>query len=286
MKKRLRIIVLVITLLLGVGAIPKESSVNTLTEPTIATYHEEERHPYEAAYVLNPAEFGGGLGGGYNSYGAAIGGGLALLIYTWIKNLINTFNNNNQNSSTNASTNAGVGNPTADDLFNNDGVRQLMDKYGWTRETVCKWIKTMTGISIATFFTIDNHKKEIKIYIGSTEYELSYSDYRDIPNNHFTYFSEEGWKSLTYNITSEGYDAIWALNYVWLVMGMMKNATFVLVTPSINYFDYTKGIPLNNGKNYTPMYARELEAIYSFGYRWSSQVIPLQEARRGAFVTC
>jgi extradiol dioxygenase family protein len=162
-----------------------------------------------------------------------------------------------------------------------------MDKYGWTREAVCKWIKTMTGISIATFFTIDNHKKEIKIYIGSTEYELSYSDYRDIPNNHFTYFvNEKMWKTLTEKICNKDFDMVWVINYIWLVMGMMKNATFVLVTPSINYFDYTKGIPLNNGEEYTPMYARELEAIYSFGYRWSSQVIPEQEARRGVLATC
>lgn len=43
MKKRLRIIVLVITLLFGIGTIPKESSVNTLTETSITTYYEEER---------------------------------------------------------------------------------------------------------------------------------------------------------------------------------------------------------------------------------------------------
>jgi hypothetical protein len=63
-------------------------------------------------------------------------------------------------------------------------------------------------------------------------------------------------------------------------MAIIKNATFVLVTPNGKYYDYdkkeAKKFPMENNpdETYTPFYGRELEYINKAGYQWSDFITP------------
>jgi hypothetical protein len=290
MKKKLKIIVLLFSILLSIVVMPKDSNNVSISEPTIIERSIDEEINEAAMCKLDPINMGGG--GLINSDGALSGAGaggdiLTPLIY-WVSTFIQQYVvtktaielTNTQTNTNNNTYNDTYKNPTEDDLFNNEGIKDLMKKHGWTKEEVKEWIFNMTGVSIATF--LNNNSNNIKIYIGSTQYEISYSGYRDISNNMFTFFIEDdGWDTLVRNVCQKNYDKVWALNYIWIIMGIIKNATFVLVTPSIGYIDYSTGTPLNHGMEYIPMYSKELATIYSFGYRWNSQTIPMEEARRG-----
>jgi hypothetical protein len=290
MKKKLKIIVLLFSILLSIVVMPKDSNDVSISEPTIIERSIDEEINEAAMCKLDPINMGGG--GLINSDGALSGAGaggdiLTPLIY-WVSTFIQQYVvtktaielTNTQTNTNNNTYNDTYKNPTEDDLFNNEGIKDLMKKHGWTKEEVKEWIFNMTGVSIATF--LNNNSNNIRIYIGSTQYEISYSGYRDISNNMFTFFIEDdGWDTLVRNVCQENYDKVWALNYIWIIMGIIKNATFVLVTPSIGYIDYSTGTPLNHGMKYIPMYSKELATIYSFGYRWNNQTIPMEEARRG-----
>lgn len=89
---------------------------------------------------------------------------------------------------------------TIDDVLSNSNVRDGMNKYGWTRSDIIKWLEIMLGVSVDKFLNDNN----IEVYLGSTKYELKYYNYRDTANHNM----HSGQKN---------YGIIW-LNYVQAIM--------------------------------------------------------------------
>ena len=201
MKKKLKIIVLLFSILLSIVVMPKDSNDVSINEPTIIERSIDEEINEAAMCKLDPINMGGG--GLINSDGALSGAGaggdiLTPLIY-WVSTLIQQYVaaktaselTNTQTNTNNNTYNDTYKNPTEDDLFNNEGIKDLMKKHGWTKEKVQEWIFNMTGVSIATF--LNNNSNNNRIYIGATQYELCYGDCRDISNNMFTFFIDKKW---------------------------------------------------------------------------------------------
>ncbi len=217
MKKKLKIIVLLFSILLSIVVMPKDSNDVSISEPTIIERSIDEEINEAAMCKLDPINMGGG--GLINSDGALSGAGaggdiLTPLIY-WVSTLIQQYVaaktaselTNTQTNTNNNTYNDTYKNPTEDDLFNNEGIKDLMKKHGWTKEKVQEWILKMTGVSIATF--LNNNSNNIRIYIGSTQYEIKYSGYREISNNMFTFFiDKKGWEDLTENVCGRNYDKV------------------------------------------------------------------------------
>lgn len=161
-----------------------------------------------------------------------------------------------------------------------------MDEYGWTKADLIKELEMMIDTTCSKFF----NDKEIKVYLGASDYELKYSDYRD-NNNHQYAFSttQTKWDDLVSRCTSanyKAYDKIWVINVVYLQMAIINNATFVLVTPTYKYYNYDEKVaykfPLKNNPNeyYIPFYGRELEYINKAGYQWDKFYEPKVETKR------
>lgn len=122
---------------------------------------------------------------------------------------------------------------------------------------------------------------EIKVYLGASDYELKYYNEREIEKHKYAFHTDNSiWKRLvseSENKVSEphAHDRIWVLNMVFLQMAIIKNAIFVLVTPTNEYYRYDKKeaiefkMPDNPSKTYIPYYGRELEHINKAGYQWN-----------------
>lgn len=164
---------------------------------------------------------------------------------------------------------------TIDDVLSNSNVRDGMNKYGWTRSDIIKWLEIMLGVSVDKFLNDNN----IEVYLGSTKYELKYYNYRDTANHKYAFWSEKLWDNLV-KLCSGNYDMVWVLNMTFLQMCVMKNVTFVLVTPTNDYYNYPLHFKVldENGK-YT-FYSRKLEFIDNNGYCWNDFYSPMVKAKK------
>ena len=84
------------------------------------------------------------------------------------------------------------------------------------------------------------------------------------------------------NKVSAPYDRIWVLNIAFLQLAIIKNATFVLVTPTRQYYDYEKhNAIILPGETRPRFYSRELKYIHDAGYKWKNFDVKLEQARKG-----
>lgn len=211
--------------------------------------------------------------------GGSIGGGGLLLYGIWyisteISKWINSLPSNNNYS-------VDVNNLTIDDVLNYPDIKEGMEKYGWTRERLINWLETMMGDISVTHFLND---EENVIYLGSTKDTNDYSVNRDTDNHKYAFHVEKDvWKDLFLEC-NENYGMIWVLNMTFLQMAIMKNAKIILVTPTLNFYDYlekkARVFKDENGKDYYPFYGLELEYINDRGYFWDNQESAFVETYR------
>lgn len=126
--------------------------------------------------------------------------------------------------------------------------------------------------------------EENVIYLGSSSDSNNYANNRDISNHKYTFHvNKDVWKDL-FEECNENYGMIWVLNMTFLQMAIMKNAKFILVTPTIKYYDYYNKIPKlfinEKGEEYYPFYGMELEYINKRGYFWDNQESAFVETYR------
>ena len=164
---------------------------------------------------------------------------------------------------------------TIDDVLSNSNVRDGMNEYGWTRSDIIKWLEIMLGVSVDKFLNDNN----IEVYLESTEYELKYYSYRDTDNHKYAFYTENLWEDLV-SFCLGDYDMIWVLNMVFLQMCVMKNVTFVLVTPTDKYYKYASKQLIANDDGYFPFYSKELEFINRNGYCWDEFEKPNVRTRK------
>ena len=215
----------------------------------------------------NIAEYAGTVAGG--------GGGVALVgLAYFISNQCNNFFNNLFSNYNIENSNQRL---SIDDVLSNEIISSGIEKYGWKRDELVDWLEKMLGVSISHFLNDNN----IKVFLGSTEYELKYYSYRDIENHKYTFsVNPNDWKKLVSNVCFNNYDMVWILNMAFLQLCIMKNATFVLVTPTIKYYDYYNRIPLTDNQGRTYFYSKELHYINNYGYHWNDFYKEMVEATR------
>lgn len=162
--------------------------------------------------------------------------------------------------------------------------KKAMDEYKWSKEELIAWLETMLTTSCDKFLN-DN---EIKVYLGTSDYELKYYNEREIENHKYAFHTNDStWDRLVNESenkvsASHAYDRIWVLNIAFLQLAIIKNATFVLVTPTRQYYDYEKhNAKILPGETRPRFYSRELKYIHDAGYKWKNFDVKLEHARKG-----
>lgn len=138
------------------------------------------------------------------------------------------------------------------------------------------------------------------MFLGASDYELKYYNERKNSEHKYAFHTDDSnWNQLKPECSNNEYkpswykkselnphDRIWVINMIFLQMAILKNATFVLVTPTNGYYDYANNKPKefkesNDPNNtYVPYYGKELKYINDAGYEWYEYTIPNVETRK------
>ncbi len=241
--------------------------------------------------------FGGGgiANDNCGGMGAAAGGGggfVLLLTYYLSQEAIKFFDSLKPSTGM-----AYTNNPTIDDVLSDNAIKKAMDEFKWDKDRIIYWLEKMLDTTCEKFLKDDD---EIKVFLGTSDYELKYYNERNNSEHKYAFHTDDSnWNQLKTECSDlnykpswcsaenyEPFDRIWVINMIFLQMAILKNATFVLVTPTENYYTYsihkpkTFPLPNNPGKEYTPFYGRELKYINDAGYEWYEYTIPNVETRK------
>jgi len=240
--------------------------------------------------------FGGGgiANDNCGGMGAAAGGGggfVLLLTYYLSQEAIKFFDSLKPSTGM-----AYTNNPTIDDVLSDNAIKKAMDEFKWDKDRIIYWLEKMLDTTCEKFLKDDD---EIKVFLGASDYELKYYNERKNSEHKYAFHTDDSnWNQLKTECSDLNYkpswcsaenykpfDRIWVINMIFLQMAILKNATFVLVTPTKEYYDYAKKQPYefdmpNDSGKYTPFYGRELKYINYAGYEWFGYSIPNVETRK------